>query len=176
MPAPTHSERARRTVQTLLVRMNALAVPGALPESAANRNRTFLFGWLDAIRYTSPEALDPIGAELRDRICAGALNAEESIMVAHVFQLAPETSSPDAFECFFTRFSAEDTPLWAMLDAWRVSGMEPIPALERIKTAAVDSRTHRRFDPSLLVRREDAFGKASRETHSTSTLEQENRR
>jgi hypothetical protein len=144
---PTSRPQAARSVRALLARVAERESPGAVPEAAAAMSRAFLFGWLDAIRYTSSEILDGVGQELRDRICAGSLTPAESIMVGQVFQIAPEVSSSEAFECFFSRFSAEETPLWTMLDAWNVSGAEPLAALERIKATAADPRTRRRFAP-----------------------------
>jgi hypothetical protein len=139
--------QARRTVEGLLSRVNSTVIPGSVPELIANVNRGFLTGWLDAIRHTSSELLDGIAEDLRERICRDPLAAEEAIIFGHVFQLAPEVSSAEAFECFFTRFPAEEVPLWTMLDAWRNTGMDPVPALARIQTAALDPRTRSRFEP-----------------------------
>jgi hypothetical protein len=143
---PQPAQDARRAVQALLSRLNRGALPGAVPELTANMSRTFLVGWLDALRYTSSEVLDSIAEDLRSRICKDGLSAEESIFIGQVFQYAPEVSSLEAFECFFGRFPDEGASLWTMLDAWRNSGLEPVPALERIRKTAVDPRTQVRIE------------------------------
>jgi hypothetical protein len=69
--------------------------------------------------------MDGIAAELRDRLCAGGLGAAEEIVVGKIFQLAPELSSPEAYDCFFSRSPDLTVARATMLDAWRNSGLDP---------------------------------------------------
>jgi hypothetical protein len=122
---PARAVEARRAVEAVLARVNAKANPARVPEFNANINHVFLLGWLDSIHYTSSGLMDGIAAELRDRLCAGGLGAAEEIVVGKIFQLAPELSSPEAYECFFSRSPDLTVARATMLDAWRNSGLDP---------------------------------------------------
>jgi hypothetical protein len=156
-PAPEttrarHTVHAERLLQSLYNHTNQLkaqAPPGAGSELIANQSIAFLTGWVDALRFTSAEVLDALGESVRGRLCAGDLDAEQTLVSVYVLQWMPELSTPEVFDCFLRdprRKDVEDIEVWAMLDAWRASGLEPPAAVAALKSHAHDPRTLRRFD------------------------------
>jgi hypothetical protein len=130
-PRSPRAGEARQTIGALFSRVNDRAIPGAVPEFNANSQHAFMLGWLDGLHYTSPALRKDLALELRDRICASALNEMDGILLGQLLQRAPELASPEAFECFFSQ-AADTTARAKMIDAWRNSGLEPTPSLERL--------------------------------------------
>jgi hypothetical protein len=129
--------------------VNDRAVPGAVPEYNVNIQFAFLAGWLDGLHYTSAALRKDVAVELRDRICASAPNETDGILLGQLLQRAPDLASPEAFECFFTQFAASNTMAMAtMLSAWRNSGLEPTPSLERLAETDPDIFGE---PPSLII-------------------------
>ncbi len=133
------SEHVRRARQELGAQASADAV-------AVSHPRT-LDGWVDAIRYTSPQVIADLRAAIEERFCSGARELDEMLMTAKLLQWLPEAASTGAFECFFQSTRREDTAFWYVLDAWRISGLEPSPSITAIKQWATDARTLRRLEP-----------------------------
>jgi hypothetical protein len=129
-------------------RLKAQAEPGTAPETVANEATAFLTGWVDALRFTSAQVLNAVGEGVRARVCAGGLSAEETLVSAHVLLWLPEVATGPTFDCFLQdrqRSGVEDVELWAVLDAWRNSGLEPPRSLAALRATARDPRTLRRF-------------------------------
>jgi hypothetical protein len=59
-------------------------------------------------------------------------------------RVLPDVATREGFDCYFSR-AKEDVPFWFMLDAWRESGLEKMPALVKLQATAKDPRTTRRF-------------------------------
>jgi hypothetical protein len=121
--------------------------PHASAEAVAVAHPGTFDGWVDAIRYTSPQVIADLRAAIEESFCSGAREIDELLMTAKVLQWLPEAASTGAFECFFQSTRREDTAFWYVLDAWRVSGLEPPPSVAAIKSWATDARTLRRLEP-----------------------------
>jgi hypothetical protein len=145
-----HGRRLLQSLYDHTNRLKAAAPPGTAPEAIANQAVSFLVGWVDGLRFTSAEALDAVGAAVREKVCGGGQSTEESLVSAYVLQWMPEIAAGATFDCFFQdprRTGVEDVETWAMLDAWRNSGLEPPAAVAALKASAQDPRTVRRFLP-----------------------------
>lgn len=173
-----NAAHAGRLLQSLYDHTNQLkaqAPPGTAPEAIANQAVAFLTGWVDALRFTSAEVLDAVGDAVRAHVCASDQSSEETLVSAYVLQWVPEIASGAAFDCFLQdprRRDTEDVELWAMLDAWRNSGLEPPGALAALKRTAHDPRTLRRFTaPGSDPQRERSIAQAPAGAGRTATTD-----
>jgi hypothetical protein len=143
---PTDAVVARQVVEALLAQVGTESAIRN-PVDATAMKRAFLSGWLDGVRYTSSTLLDGIGVELRDRLCLGVPNDAEGMFIGHILQMAPQIATSEGFQCYFSRPPSDIVALATMLEAWRNSQLEMVPALEHIKNTMQDSRIQSVFAP-----------------------------
>lgn len=117
-----------------------------VPEARAERVRDYLTGTVMGAIHADPQMRSAFSQQFTAALCNRSPKPEEIISLAHVAQAVPDVPTREGFDCFFEKKrTAEDAPLWSMLDAWRDSGQEKSPALARLQAAAKDERTARRF-------------------------------
>jgi hypothetical protein len=115
------------------------------PEATANRIDEYLRGLSDALLRTAPDLADSLSTKVEARICTAETSATKLMVLSRFMHSMPEVASEKAFDCAVSRNPEENVVLWAMLDAWRDSGLPKSDALARMQSAARDPRTQRRF-------------------------------
>jgi hypothetical protein len=154
-------ERAYREQQStdlinlLLGRLDIMdsSEPDGDPEVHATRLLMYQKGLMDAIVRTAPDLADELAAGIERELCSGSATVSRVISLSHFIHDMPELANERAFDCIASR-GKEDAMLWAVLDAWRATGMPPTPAIAKIQQTATDERTRSRFetDQDLLER------------------------
>jgi hypothetical protein len=115
------------------------------PEGTAVDLGEYLRGWADAISRSNPETLREAARELEDRLCGVGLTPDHTMIIGRIGSFLPALMTERGLECAFKQTDKEDVVLWALMDAWRNSGLPRPTALDRIEQTAKDERTRRRM-------------------------------
>ena len=143
--AEARRQRAGYLLDDVFKQLNRDARNGTAPaEARANNMLPYLSGVLHGAIQADPAMRAAFSNQFTAALCDRALPDHALISVAHMAAILPDVGTPRGFDCFFSH-AKEDVPLWSMLDAWRRSGLEKSPALEKLRTSSTDSRTLRRF-------------------------------
>lgn len=104
----------------------------------------FLSGMLKGAIQADPGIRTAFSQQFTRALCERELADDQAISVAHMATILPDIATTQGMDCFFSK-AKEGAPFWAMLDAWRRSGLEKTRVLDRIQASATDPRTTRRF-------------------------------
>lgn len=115
-------------------------------EGMANHMDPYLLGMVQMIRAIDESMFPALQRELERDICGDpAKDGIELILLAKLTLIESRMGSQRALNCAIERHPAEDAVLWALLDAWDVSGRPQLPALDAIARDARDERTRNRL-------------------------------
>ncbi|HEY0713589.1 MAG TPA: hypothetical protein VGF45_13000 [Polyangia bacterium] len=145
--ATTIDSPAANVVGTIFREIDATFDPGLSAEGNVVRSTEFIKGWVEAIRFSSSGLIAEIGSVFRRDLCDPISTPHRLFLIGRVLQMVPEAGSSEGFDCIFQkRPVVEDVVFWSVLDAWRISGLEPSAALNDVRTMVSDERTLRRIN------------------------------
>jgi hypothetical protein len=135
-------------------------------ELRASNFQPQLQGWLESVAATHPGDAQQISAAVTERLCSDVpLSATEQLLLLSTVTHGAlrGRSESGAVGCVLDRrihgdSAQEDVVLWSALDAWHAQGSPQLPAIERLRAVAADTRTTSRLDGSR--RRERQLGSA----------------
>jgi hypothetical protein len=143
--AEARGQRAGYLLGEVFSQLEFEARKGTTPaEARASAVLPYLSGALHGALQADPGIRAAFSEQFTAALCDRALADDALISVAHMALILPDVGTTRGFDCFFSH-AKEEVPLWSMLDAWRRSGLEKTPALERLRASSTDPRTLRRF-------------------------------
>jgi hypothetical protein len=148
-------------------------MPPASPLEAAQEAGPYMLGLMDGLSAAGDDWTPALRRRLTDLVCGSKLSEAELISVGSFGRAFPSTIDATMLECAFSGNQKEGPVLWALMDAWRETGL-PIPdSLAELKGTAKDSNTLRRFmslEEERVMRLQQATGLASRTDNATNDL------
>lgn len=142
-----HAEGVRDVVRLRIKSVGRIVPPVLGVEAQANSMNLYLQGMVATIRQADPDLLPFLKDELADDLCGDAATDLDAMTFASLALIEPSIASGRGLSCAIEKHTKEDAVLWSLLDAWNVSGREPIPQIATIARSATDARTRDRLLP-----------------------------